>query len=170
MRALLRAASAVFLASLLFAEPPAQFSSQPWLKVAAQFQKFPSGVSAWGELSRIASKRAVVVLRDGKEVQGRLQAVTERDITIEGKRFLREQVREVYGFRSDRSWTGGLAGAAIGFGAGFGLLTISKASGGDWAWSDGLELFGPIGAAAGFPVGFLIDRARSRRQLLYRAP
>jgi hypothetical protein len=129
-----------------------------------------SADEAWAGLRGSTGEKAVVVLRDGVEVRGRLESSTTRDIMIGGKRFLREQVREVYGFRKDRSWTGGLAGAAVGFGAGFGLLAIAKASGGDWAWSDGLELFGPIGAASGFPVGFLIDRARSSRQLLYRAP
>jgi hypothetical protein len=167
---LLMAVSIAAASILTAAERPSQFFGQPWLKAAAQAPAFPSGDSAWDELSRTSGSRSLIVLRDGIEVRGRLGAVTARDITVDGKRFLREQVREVYGFRRDRSWTGGVAGAAVGFGAGFALLAIAKGRGGDWAWSDGVELFGPIGAAAGFPVGFLIDRARSSRQLLYRAP
>ena len=76
---------------------------------------------------------------------------------------------EIYTRREKGSWKGAAIGAAIGFGAGNGLLAVSKAGGGDWAWSDGFELFGPVGAAVGFPTGYLIGRGRASKQVLYRA-
>ena len=125
---------------------------------------------AWDRLQSRSGQQVLIVRADGSEVRGRLDRFTNLDLTVGSKRLVREQVREVYGLRKGKGWKSGLIGAAIGFGAGFGLLAIAKAGGGDWAWSDGPELFAPIGAAIGFPVGVLIGRSRSSRELLYRAP
>jgi hypothetical protein len=123
----------------------------------------------WNGLTDSVGQPVVVVLQGNHRTDGRLEAVTNHDLTIDGKRFLRAQVVEVWAVRRDSQWTGAALGAAIGFGAGISWLAIMKSRGGDWAWSDGLELFGPLGAGIGFPTGYLLDRSRNRREVLYSA-
>jgi hypothetical protein len=136
--------------------------------IAAQTSKQASAPD-WSDLKYHIGDRVVAVLAGGHEVRGKLDVTTDRDLNVDGKRFLKEQVIEVYTSRKDSAWTGAGLGAVIGFGAGVGMLAAMKAGGDDWAWSDGLELFGPVGAAIGSPTGYLVDRSRQHKQVLYRA-
>lgn len=124
--------------------------------------------SGWEVLSHSSGRRAEVVLKDNTRLKGKLDTVGTRDLTIDGKRFLKEQVAKVNVFERGSRWKGVAIGGAIGFGAGFAWLAAMKAGNGDWAWSDGFELFGPIGAAGGAPIGFALG-GRGKRTI-YSAP
>ncbi len=97
------------------------------------------------------------------EVNGSERPIPERDVA--------KVVRPLV--EGDSSWDGAAIGAAIGYGGGWAGLAAMKSGGGDWAWSDAFEMFGPIGAAVGFGIGFAIDRAHKGHkgtELLYQSP
>jgi hypothetical protein len=124
--------------------------------------------SGWDVLTQSAGQRVEIVRKDGLRVKGKVDGASARDLTVGGRRFLKEQVSEVYALDRGSRWKGVAIGAAIGFGAGFAWLAAMKAGNGDWSWSDGFELFGPIGAAGGAPIGLALGGHRKRA--IYRAP
>ena len=139
-----------------------------WIFAALTTGQVPE--SGWEVLSHSAGQKVEIVLKDGPKIRGKLDTASGRDLTIAGKRFLKEQVAEVYAVDRGSRWKGAAIGAAIGFGAGFGWLAAMKASNGDWAWSDGFELFGPLGVAVGTPAGYFLSGRDKGKRIIYRAP
>ncbi len=94
------------------------------------------------------------------EVNGSERPIPERDVA--------KVVRPLV--EGDSSWDGAAIGAAIGYGGGWAGLAAMKSGGGDWAWSDAFEMFGPIGAGVGALVGYLVDKSHKGTEVLYQAP
>ena len=94
------------------------------------------------------------------EVNGSERPIPEREVA--------KVVRPLV--EGDSSWDGAAIGAAIGYGGGWAGLAAMKSGGGDWAWSDAFEMFGPIGAGVGALVGYLVDKSHKGTEVLYQAP
>ena len=124
----------------------------------------------------------IVILEQGRRVEGSLSERTDKELVIETSRtdpfiLKRSAIRRVLRARtvSDSTRDGTLLGTGLGFGIGFGTtVALEKA-----ATASGFELAeenltfailgGLIGAGAGAAMGWAADRYRQTHEVLYTA-
>jgi hypothetical protein len=138
----------------------------------------------WEKMDRLPSGTPVIVeTRSQGVVMGTLEACDESSLTlrVEGRssRFPKSEVLTVS--MAEKTRGSGSKGALTGAGVGAGALALFGALAGDSA--DGCKGLGPcfprgkiagmgavVGGVAGALIGFGVAKARSSREVLYRAP
>jgi len=112
-----------------------------------------SGIHLSGAFQRSTEKSIFLV-----EAAGQLQEIPKADV----QRITR--VKAV----NDTSWNGAAIGAGTGFAVGFLLGGLTGESDEEYP-KVGSRVFGPIGAAAGLLLGYLVDKDRkaTREEVIY---
>jgi len=133
----------------------------------------PTPDADWQALKNWTGEKVVLVFEGENEMNGTINAATNRDVMVDQKRFLKEQIVRVYIRRKDPLGNGLLLGATIGFAAGFLVLYLPyHVFGNAGGTPDMAELGGAtIGTAIGLAAGGLSDWARkSGKEILYQRP
>jgi len=136
-----------------------------------------SGINDWSRLNSIANgTKLSVKLKDGKKVEGTMDAVSDTSLSLTvknaRKEVRREEVASVHQVSGKSAAKSTLIGLGVGAGAG---AAIGLA--GDAANDDGFETidnavagaFAVVGAGAGALAGFLIGKTGKKRVLLYES-
>jgi small nuclear ribonucleoprotein (snRNP)-like protein len=134
-----------------------------------------TGTNDWSRLSGVTTGTMLSVkTKDGKKVEGTLNAVSDTSLTLTvknaAKEIRREDIASVHEFSKKSAGKATLIGAGIGAGLGAGLGLAGETS------DDGLEVKDSVtagivvlGAGIGALTGFLIGRSGKKRVLLYQS-
>jgi len=132
----------------------------------------------WSIISTLQpNEKLVVKLKDGKNVEGRLNSVTEKALTLskDGRTIDidRENVARAYLVKGAPMKKQVLVGMAVGAGVGAGMgVAAGSCSPGDavcYKKSETIPLLTAFFAGVGALIGLIIGKTNNRRELIYEA-
>ena len=136
----------------------------------------------WAKVEEVPSGTQIAITTLlGSRLDGKLKASTEEQLVVVTKggserRIPRADIQTVSASRSDPVWNGLLVGAAIGFGGGSAYgAALFCCSGRYGAKPPGyaaefIPMVGVVGSVLGALVGWRMDKARVRTEVIYKAP
>jgi small nuclear ribonucleoprotein (snRNP)-like protein len=135
-----------------------------------------TGMNDWSKLNSVSNgSKLAVKLKDGKKMEGTLEAVTDTSISLTVKNARREVKRDdvasVHELNKKSATTATLVGLGVGAGAGAAIGLAGDASSSGLEKIDNAAAAGVtvLGAGIGALAGFLIGRSGKKRVLLYEA-
>ena len=135
-----------------------------------------TGVNDWSQLNSVTSgTKLSVKLKDGKKMEGTLDAVSDTSLSLTvkntRKEVKRDDVASVHQLSKKSATTATLVGLGVGAGAGAAVGLAGDASSDGFEKIDNAAAAGvtALGAGVGALAGFFIGRAGKKRVLLYEA-
>jgi hypothetical protein len=123
--------------------------------------------SNWSDLRLHAGETVVLIFEGGPKVKGQIDLVTEREITVSKKKFLKDQVVRVEATKRDPINNGMFLGLVVG-GVGSAAALYAR-HGGSPRPTD--VAGGVLGMAVGLIAGGLVDRSfNPGTEILYQRP